>query len=323
MIEYTSGFADLLERFVYFRNASGSWNDISYGLNLKLFDHYCTDKYPNQPLKQNMIDEWCSKRVTENNRSYNCRILVIKALIEFLRARNLTDTEPPHSLKAEKKKYIPHAFSDDELKSFFYECDHISPSQSKDRISAIRKITCPVFFRLLYSSGIRTTEARLLKVKDVDFEHGVLNIRASKGYDQHYVALQHNSMTVVLKQYDTAISKLEPDRSYFFESHKGNHYTRDWVQNNFEALWKKANGKVKAVAYDLRHHYAITNINGWPEDTFEFNDKLHYLSKSMGHRWIESTLYYYSIVPRLSDTIKEKTETGFNEIVPEVDYEEE
>ena len=321
MIEYTSEFSDLIKRFVYFRNASGSWNDISYGLNLKLFDHYCTDKYPGQPLKQQMVDKWCSKRETENNTSYNCRILVIRAFIEFLKARKLTEVEVPHSLKPEKKKYIPHSFLDDELKRFFYECDHISPSQSKGRVSAIRKITCPVFFRLLYSSGIRTTEARLLRVEDVDFEHGVLNIRASKGYDQHYVAL-HSSMTEILKQYDTTIRKLEPNRTFFFESFKGNHYTRDWVQDNFEALWKKANGNVKAVAYDLRHNYAITNINSWSEDTFEFNDKLHYLSKSMGHRWIESTLYYYSIVPRLADTIKEKTENGFNKIVPEVGCEE-
>ena len=104
MIEYTSGFSDLVERFVYFRNASDSWNDISYGLNLKLFDHYCTDKYPRQPLKQEMVDEWCSKRETENNTSYNCRILVIKAFIEFLKSRKLTEVESPLSLKPEKKK---------------------------------------------------------------------------------------------------------------------------------------------------------------------------------------------------------------------------
>jgi hypothetical protein len=73
----------------------------------------------------------------------------------------------------------------------------------------------------------------------------------------------------------------------------------------------------------IRHNYAITNINNWAEDTFEFSDKLNYLSKSMGHRWTESTLYYYSIVPRLADTIQEKTEVGFNDIVPEVAYEEE
>jgi len=38
----------------------------------------------------------------------------------------------------------------------------------------------------------------------------------------------------------------------------------------------------------------------------------------MGHRHIKSTLYYYSIVPRLADKIQAKTEEGFNEIVPEV-----
>lgn len=38
----------------------------------------------------------------------------------------------------------------------------------------------------------------------------------------------------------------------------------------------------------------------------------------MGHRHIQSTLYYYSIVPRLADKLRIKTEEGFNEIVPEV-----
>lgn len=74
--------------------------------------------------------------------------------------------------------------------------------------------------------------------------------------------------------------------------------------------------------YAFRHNYAIENINRWKEDSFEFSDKLHYLSKSMGHRQIASTLHYYSIVPRLADTIQSKTEKDFNFIVPEVDYEE-
>lgn len=66
------------------------------------------------------------------------------------------------------------------------------------------------------------------------------------------------------------------------------------------------------------HHYAIVNINRWTNDDFGFSDRLHYLSKSMGHRSIEATRYYYSIVPRLADTLRDKTEDGFNAIVPEV-----
>ena len=61
MIEYISGFSELINRFVSYRNASGSWNDISYGMNLKFFDHYCEEKYPGQELQQKMVDEWCTK----------------------------------------------------------------------------------------------------------------------------------------------------------------------------------------------------------------------------------------------------------------------
>lgn len=319
---YRSEFSDIIERFVHYRKASGSWNEPAYGLNIKLFDHFCADHYPGIDLSQDMVNTWCAQRETENNRSCYTRTLIIREFIDYLQKRNLTDVVPAAPPKPEKKKYIPYAFTNDELSSFFKACDSIVPYKGRFA-SILRKITCPVFFRLLYSSGIRTTEARYLQCKDVDLTHGVLNIRQSKGYDQHYVAL-HESMTELLKKYDQTVSSIQPSRTYFFESQKGTHYSRDWVEENFTSLWFKAKGKSeKVVAYDLRHNYAITNINNWADDTFEFSDRLNYLSKSMGHRWIESTLYYYSIVPRLADTIQEKTEAGFNNIVPEVAYEEE
>lgn len=318
---YRSGFSNHVERFVNYRKASGSWNEPTYGLNIKLFDHFCADHYPGRELCQEMIDAWCAQRETENNRSCYTRTLVIRVFIDYLRKRKLSDTVPVVPPKPEKKNYIPHAFSNSELSGFFHECDSIVPYKGR-RASVLRKVTCPVFFRLLYSSGIRTTEARYLRRGDVDLDHGVLNIRQSKGYDQHYVAV-HESITELLKKYDLTVNRLQPDRTYFFESLKGNYYSRDWVEENFKSLWVKANGKNdKAVAYSLRHHYAVANINSWENDTFEFSDRLHYLSRSMGHRWTGSTLYYYSIVPRLADTIREKTEEGFNDIVPEVAYEE-
>lgn len=73
----------------------------------------------------------------------------------------------------------------------------------------------------------------------------------------------------------------------------------------------------------FRLEYGILKRFTWEDDSFTFSDKLHYLSKSMGHSHIQSTLYYYSIVPRLADKIQAKTEKGFNEIVPEVWNEEE
>jgi len=42
----------------------------------------------------------------------------------------------------------------------------------------------------------------------------------------------------------------------------------------------------------------------------------------MGHSVIESTKYYYSLIPRLSDILEDKTNSDFEDIVPEVRYEE-
>lgn len=321
MVKYCSVFSSLIEKYVNYQKASGSWSETGQR-NIMYFDRFCTMHYPEEHLFQEMVDAWCAKRETENNTSCITRTAVIRSFIKYLRHRNLTDVLPTGPLKPEKKTYIPHAFTFTELERFFHECDSIVPYKLSPKF-LIPKMTYPAFFRLLYSSGIRTTEARYLKRDEVDLVHGVLNIRETKGHAQHYVAL-HQSMTRLLLQYDYEVEHIYPGRIYFFETANGIHYSRQWVVNTFRTLWEKANGSGnRPVAYDLRHNYAITNINNWKEDVFEFHDKLHYLSKSMGHCQIESPLYYYSIVPGLADILLDKTETGFNEIVPEVDDEKE
>lgn len=320
---YYSGFADLIQMFINYRKASGVWNEASYGVSLQYFDRYCAENYPkNAELCQEMVDAWCAKRDTELNRTCNTRTRGVRAFIQYLQKRGLTTVTEPPKLIGEPLTYIPHAFTEEELSRFFHECDNI-PARENYSHEIFRKITCPVFFRLLYSSGIRTTEARLLRRQDVNLKYGVLDIQKSKGSDQHYVAL-HETMTDLLRQYDNQCEHMRPGRTYFFERTPNCPLPKTWVDYSFRDLWSKANGTgSKAVAYDLRHNHAIQNINSWDEDSFDFSDKLHYLSKSMGHRRIASTFYYYSIVPRLAETVKEKTEQGFNEIVPEVCYEEE
>lgn len=322
MSSYQSGFAEWIDQFVAYRKASGTWNEKGYGYNIRYFDRYCAENYPGMSLCQEMIDSWFSRRTTETRESCDARTRGVRSLIRYLKERNLTNVGLPPRMKCGKSAYIPHAFEQEELRRFFNECDHVV-SMRPEKKYKMKEIVCPAFFRLLYSSGVRTTEARYLKREDVDLTHGVLNIRKSKGYDQHYVAL-HESMTELLARYDRAAERIRPSRIYFFETPNGTCYSSQWVTATFKSLWVKANGADgNAVPYALRHNYAVTNINRWTDDTFEFSEKLHYLSKSMGHRSIESTLHYYSIVPRLADILQEKTEAGLNEILPEVPDEEE
>ena len=150
----------------------------------------------------------------------------------------MTDVLPMPVPKAEKRTRVPHAFTREELQNFFHECDSIVPYKPSPKF-LLPKMTCPVFFRLLYSSGIRTTEARKLKRSEVDLVHGVLDIHETKGYAQHYVAL-HDSMTDLLKQYDREVEKIYPGRTYFFENAMGTGYSRQWVVYIFRKLWETA-----------------------------------------------------------------------------------
>ncbi len=316
MNKFTSFLAPNMQAYVFYQKASGHLNGSSYESNLVLFDRYCKKQYPQaKHLSQEMVDGWCHKRDTETNNSCRSRIYVVISFIRYLRKRKKTDVMEPDMPRKERRTYIPHSFTDVELENFFHACDSLScvPHTPEQRS---RKITIPVFFRLLYSSGIRTNEARMLRIEDVDLCHGIINIRYSKGHAQHYAVL-HDSMLELLKRYDAAIRMQYPHRAYFFPARSNRFHTRKWVQTNFRELWNKCNSS-HATAYELRHHYAIENINRWTDEGFGFFANLLYLSKSMGHSTLESTKYYYSLVPTMADIMEEKTRFDFENILPEV-----
>ncbi|MBK5247543.1 MAG: tyrosine-type recombinase/integrase, partial [Peptostreptococcaceae bacterium] len=217
---YTSIGSELLYQFVSHRKTSGRWSDI-YDRNLRSFDMHCATLYPKATiLSQEMVDTWCAKRQTENPYSWGKRIAVINSFLKYTRNRKLLDlecnsipTHGPYNMVIKE----PHVFTDVELNNFFYACDHIQISRY-GLMHRLMKLTIPVFFRLLYSSGMRTNEARDLDVEDVDLKHGIINIRHTKGYTEHRVAL-HPTMKERLVEYDTAVNRLIPDRKCFFPSY--------------------------------------------------------------------------------------------------------
>lgn len=207
-----------------------------YEVNLKLFDRHChrLSEGAVAELSQEMVDEWCRQRKNEENNSCRSRIYVVVSFIKFLRDRGLTSVCPPEVPRKETRTYIPHAFTDEELTAFFQECDKV-PARKNNLQDACRRLTVPVFFRLLYSSGIRTNEARLLECKDVDLVNGIINVRYSKGHDQHYIVL-HDTMLELMKKYNEAVSLLAPDRTYFFPSRDGSYYKKRLGNEDYPEL---------------------------------------------------------------------------------------
>lgn len=314
---YQSCFKEHLDMFADYMMASHHWSS-GYDYNILSFDRYCAGRFPEEEhLTQEMVDSWCRKWDTETNLSCYTRQCSVVALIRYLRARELSNVHEPDRPKKNRSPYIPHAFTEDELRNFFHACDSICYKPGHRRkCDKLKKITTPVIFRLLYSTGMRTNEARQLARNDVDLEGRVISIKQSKGDHQRYVVI-HPTLIPILRKYDGEVDEICPDREYFFPSPRGGCLTNTWITSIFREMWDKYNSS-HATAYELRHHYAIVNINHWQDMGFELYDHLLYLSKSMGHTSVESTRNYYAVVPALADTLEEKTSDDLDWILPDI-----
>lgn len=312
-----SPVSDLLEAYIEYKRSGNAMSDNTHQC-LRFFNEFCAKNYNRADKSyQEMVNAWCLKRDTERPSSFNKRIAPIRNFLKYINKQTDKEIALPSYLVYEKKKFIPHPYTKDELHLLFEQADTLSwYDKSSEFAYNVRKMVMPVFLRLLYSTGMRTCEARMLSCEDVDLNHGVVNIRQSKGIGEHRVAL-HQTMWELMKQYDIAINQLLPERDAFFPNEFGRYLPRTWESYHFKRIWKKVSDK-PARLYDLRSNYAVFNINSWENIGPEWFDKLLYLSRSMGHSTIGATTYYYNLVPIFANQIENLSGDGFEQLLPDL-----
>ena len=210
----------------------------------------------------------------------------------------------------------PYFFSGEEISAFFRSCDvfceeHHGPLG--------RGLVLAAEFRLLYCCGLRPKEARLLLWKDVHLSARYIDITQSKGPKNRRIFIS-DELVSYLAGYDASISRLFPERKYFFPRTIEKAYSRAFLGYDFELIWKRAfpnwEGKLPRI-YDFRHHFAWANINRWARERTDINSMLPYLMRYMGHSSVKHTLYYFRFVPDFYSDY-EKLVQKLNDRIPEV-----
>ena len=293
----------------------------------RCFLNWCKRTYPDEEyLKQEMLEIWGTKRDTENTLSHGRRAAAVNHYVEFINERG----DGPYTLieyEWGNPSPEPILASKAEMANFFKAADELPIKSIKnnplvDRMVLVRAIEAPVLFRMLYSTGIRVNEIRWLHRDDVDLENGIVYVRRAKGYYERIIAL-HSTMTELLRKYDRLIRQEVPDTEIFFPNADGSMHNSAWIRVNFKTLWykynpKPADGSREVVPYVFRHNYAIENIMSWDQRGYNADKKMVALSKSMGHRGIQSTQYYFHLVPRFADLLDEKEGASISEIIPDI-----
>ena len=72
-----------------------------------------------------------------------------------------------------------------------------------------------VFFRILYTSGMRVSELRLARIRDINLGEGYITIHEAKNHKERYVPI-HPLLTDKCKELKENIHVHSSDDEYFF-----------------------------------------------------------------------------------------------------------
>ncbi len=314
---YSSIFATYIAGLVATKRAIGyTYENAEY--YLKRFDRHCALHPGSIAFSRDLVLGWAKSKDGEDPAAHRVRLSVVRELGKYMQSLGVVDAFVlPTALHRKIDRYVPHFFTKEELAAFFMACDSLKPHAGMHA----RHLVLPVFFRLLYCCGLRTCEARKLRVEEVDLSCGAITILGSKRRSNRKIPIPQDLLRL-FKIYDTRVSEIYPGRIYFFPTTRSESYRCKSIAPMFRGIWKDAGlgqgSGNRPRAYDLRHHFALTTLNRWIASGVDVNTRLPYLARYMGHSCIESTDYYLHLVPEFFHTFSEKLRPT-EAVLPEVD----
>lgn len=326
MIQFESTLKDELSEFLSIREASLSKSAFDHDCHyLQKFDDYlvhcrCCDK----ELPESLVMGWLGS-LTGKSSSIANEVIVIRIFLSSLKSIGIQAYIPPVPKVADD--YVPYIFSDVELNRIFMLADNIS--MTKRQSNPYIQLEYPMILRLMFGCGLRIGETLMLRIKDVDFDNGVLVLRHTKGDKQRLVPM-HVSLFLILRSYCMSIGLIGKTDSFLFPSTSSDApMSTKAALHSFEKILKLSNislpGRKKyqrgPCLHCLRHVFAFKSFAKAEKDGRVINDTVPYLSIYLGHDSLKETEKYLKFSSEMYPEAMQLFEDYTTSIFPEVDYE--
>jgi len=135
-------------------------------------------------------------------------------------------------------------------------------------------------FTLIYSAGLRVSEATNLQLADIDFERKIICIRNGKNNKDRYTLLASETISL-LRNY---LQVYNPINFVFYSKDIYNKMSTDCIQHHFKLLVKENNVPKNIHVHTLRHCFATHLL--------ENGTSIFYIMKLLGHSSIHTTMIY-------------------------------
>jgi integrase/recombinase XerD len=317
-IIYNGPFKKHIQNHIKLKKAIGYKYDTE-AIHLKRFDKFTSENYPDATtLTKEIVLDWCSKKSYEAQANQCSRASMIRQFAKYLDSIGIKAYIIPKKYYPSEKKYIPYIYSTDELSKFFSATDQCRYSSE----FPYRHLIMPVIFRMIYMCGLRASEARLLKVSDVDLQNGILSIHHSKKDNSRLVPMS-NCLTKRCWVFSKQVHSNSVPEDYYFPALDGKPMTIGNLYKNFRRfLWRArishgGMGKGPRI-YDFRHCYAVHCLKNWSDQKKDLAVYLPILKTYMGHNSFKETAYYLHLTADVFPEITLKIETQYPEIIPEL-----
>jgi integrase len=271
-----------------------------------------------------MVFKIIEKRPKESYTTQARRITYVRELGKYMDAKGyVAYIYPENSIHNEASTFVPYIFSKEEIQRIFQAVDSL-PKVSR---YPYYHDVYPVLLRILYSSGLRISEALLLKIKHYNVSEQTILIEKSKNRSR-LVPLSR-SMSDVLEKYLAKRFGNYPDpEHYVFEAPDGNHYSRCSVLCTVRNIFKKAGIPVDIVVHhpnvhSFRHSYAVSAMEKMQMDGMDLYCMLPLLSSYLGHKGLRETEKYLRLPQFRMNEIAESGRNLIDHMIPEVSCDEE
>ena len=167
----------------------------------------------------------------------------------------------------------------------------LSEEEISRLISSVENLKHKCLLMLIYSAGLRISEALNLRKADIDTERMQVNIRGGKGKKDR-VSLLSTQVLSILEDYYQLYEPVE----YIFEGMEGGKYSARSAQQILRKACQRSGIDKKVTLHTLRHSFATHLL--------ETGTDLRYIQVLLGHESSKSTEIYTHVSTKALKNIK-------------------
>jgi integrase len=310
--------ADIIVAFIQFKRSLGYVYGNEEGILYRFSVFSLNYAITGHEVPLQLVEEWLELRKNEKTNTQRARGLCVLQMLNFASKHGYTIHFPVLIRKIHAPKYVPYIFTKKELEQFFYACDHIRYYSGTSRHHTI-----PILFRLIYSCGLRASEAANLKCSHVDLTGDVITVRKGKNGKERFVPLSY-SMAESMEQFHQRYHDGDSKDEYFFKGKYIHKLTRHKIYKWFRICLESAGihhlGRGKGPReHDLRHSFCVHSLKKMQNQGMDLYASLPILSTYVGHASTNATQHYLRLTAEFFPDVMEQVNRKCSDIIPSLE----